>query len=188
MRRLVRMRAAAVSLAALVALVAAFALAAAAPREPEECAEGGVSGIAPPESLRAAGDGVTHAEIQQVASRLICICGCGNMVLADCECGVAAKDKQRIRALIAEGQGPDQIVAAFVASDGEQRLAAPTKSGFNLIAWVAPFVALVLGGTFLGWVIRSWTRRKPPPPAERPLTAEQSEYRARLDEELRRGA
>jgi len=156
----------------------------------EECAEGGVSGTAPPESLAITGGGITLARVNEVADRLICICGCGNMVLGDCECGVAAKDKARIHTLLAEGKSPDAVVAIFVADDGEQRLAAPTKQGFNLVAWVAPFAALALGGTFLGWVLRSWTKRAPKaaPRPERPAAPEDSAYRERLDEELRREA
>ena len=183
-----------IRIAALAALLAALPVAASAvppgAEAPEDCAEGGVSGIAPADSLPAAADGVTLARVNEVAARLICICGCGNMVLDDCECGEAAADKRKIRGLLAEGKGPDEVVAAFVAADGELRLAAPTKEGFNLVVWVAPFVALVLGGTFLGWVLRSWTRRRPPaaPRATPAVSPEDAAYRARLDEELRRGA
>jgi cytochrome c-type biogenesis protein CcmH len=179
-----------VALAALAAAVFAAAPAPAWADDTDECAEGGVSGTAPPESLSITGGGISLAQVNAVADRLICICGCGNMVLGDCECGVAAKDKARIHTLLAEGKSPDAVVAIFVEDDGEQRLAAPTKQGFNLVAWVAPFVALVLGGTFLGWVLRSWTRRapKPAPGTGRPAAPEDSPYRERLDEELRRGA
>ena len=179
----------ATGLAGLALAASAFAAEPQAPAK-EECSVGGVSGTASAESLAAVGAGASHEQVNAVAGRMICLCGCGNMVLSDCECSEATKDKSRIRALLAAGKPPEAVVAAFVAADGEQRLAAPTKKGFNLVVWIAPFAALVLGGTFLGWLLRSWTRRRPAAPAraERPVAPEDPAYRARLEEELRRGA
>jgi cytochrome c-type biogenesis protein CcmH len=154
----------------------------------DNCAVGGVSGTAPAEPLGAGEEAVSLERVNEAASKMICTCGCGNMVLSDCECGEAAQDKQKIRRLLAEGKGPEEIVAVFVSEEGEIRRAAPTKKGFNLIVWVAPFVALVLGGTFLGWVLRSWTRRKPPSPGPHEVHPLSKEDRDRLDDELRRGA
>ena len=39
-----------------------------------------------------------------------------------------------------------QIIAIFRAQYGEKVLSAPTTQGFNLLAWVMPFAAIVAGG------------------------------------------
>ena len=76
---------------------------------------------------------------------------------------------------------------SFVAEYGEVVLAAPTKKGFNLTAWVLPFVMLVVGGGVVRAVIRRWSRpeaRMASGP-DRPSTAEDAEYQARVERELK---
>ena len=67
----------------------------------------------------------------------------------------------RPRSLITErwrqGQTPDEIIEYFVATYGEKVLAAPTKSGFNIVAWVTPFVVLIVGTAAVFLVARTWS-------------------------------
>jgi len=66
-------------------------------------------------------------------------------------------------------------------------LSAPTKFGFNLTAWVMPFIALVAGGVGVRKVIYSWVGKK-----EKIVTQEDTEektvtsekYSKRLQDEL----
>jgi len=46
---------------------------------------------------------------------------------------------------LAKGESATGIVQFFVAQYGEQVLSAPTKKGFNLTAWITPFVAILAG-------------------------------------------
>lgn len=85
----------------------------------------------------------------EITQGLTCTCGC-NMVVSACEgsmeCTVAKKITDKVEKMIAQGQSKAQIIQYFVDTEGERILAAPTKKGFNLIAWILPFLAVLLGG------------------------------------------
>lgn len=89
---------------------------------------------------------ITVGEITQA---LTCTCGC-NMVVSACEgameCSAAKQITDEVAQRLAEGQSKDEIIKYFVGVFGERILAAPTKQGFNLSAWILPFLAIVLGG------------------------------------------
>ena len=77
----------------------------------------------------------------------------------------------------------------MVQNYGEQLLAAPTKKGFNLTAWVTPFLAFFAGAGLVGFVIHRWGSRESLLSSE--LDTSQKEYLehkhgAKLEEELRR--
>src|SRR4029077_3752580 len=76
---------------------------------------------------------------QQAEGRLMCYCGCSDLPVRVCTCGTADSIRQEIASRLGNGETPDQVVAAFVAQHGEQMRSAPTKSGFDLVAWVTPF-------------------------------------------------
>ena len=84
---------------------------------------------------------------QEVEEALTCQCGCG-LTVHSCnhlQCGFAVPAKQTIVEQVSQGAGKEEVVATFVARYGEKVLSAPTTSGFNLAAWLTPFLA-VLGG------------------------------------------
>ena len=87
--------------------------------------------------------------VGEIAQGLTCTCGC-NMVVGACEgsmeCTVAKQITGEVSNLLAKGQTKDEIIRYFVEKNGERILAAPTKRGFNLTAWIMPFLALILGG------------------------------------------
>lgn len=90
-----------------------------------------------------------------IARELICTCGCGKM-LNVCEMESAKQMKELIGEKMAQGETKDQIIAYFVAQYGEKVLAAPTKKGFNLIAWITPLVAIAIGAGIIYLVIAKW--------------------------------
>ena len=88
------------------------------------------------------------------------------------------------------------MVAAFVARHGEKILSAPTKEGFNLLAWATPFAVLLAAGATLVLVIRRWSAHGAgagaPAPGDPvaagapPLSsARESELRKRIEREIR---
>lgn len=85
----------------------------------------------------------------EITNGLACTCGC-NMVVSACEgsmeCSVAKQITDQVTQMVNEGQSKDEIIRSFVKKYGERILAAPTKKGFNLMAWIMPFLALMLGG------------------------------------------
>ena len=96
--------------------------------------------------------------LDDISSNLICPCGCGKM-LDVCEMESARQMRVLIGEMIDEGQDKDQIINYFVGQYGEKVLAAPSKKGFNLIAWVAPFLVMGLGAGIVYLVIRKWALR-----------------------------
>ena len=61
---------------------------------------------------------------------------------------LAKQMRALVREKLAEGWSRDQILDLFVESYGEDVLASPPKSGFNLLVWVVPPVG-VLGALVL---------------------------------------
>jgi cytochrome c-type biogenesis protein CcmH/NrfF len=97
--------------------------------------------------------------------------------------------RREIAALIESG-GPggrpmtgDEVIARYVAEQGEDILVAPRAQGFNLVAWVGPLVGLVAALLVMGWMVR---RLASPLPAAAgaapagPTAADDELYRERL--------
>ncbi len=123
--------------------------------------------------------------VRDVAAEFVCNCGC-NKLLPDCDMKCGEQIRGVIATKLQEGWGKPRIVALLVQGYGEQLLAAPTKRGFNLTAWVTPFLALGAGALAISLAIRQWARGYPG--AASPQTPEVADdpYLARLEEELRR--
>ncbi len=96
--------------------------------------------------------------VEDISSNLICPCGCGKM-LDVCEMESARQMRVLIKEMIDEGQDKDQIINYFVDQYGEKVLAAPSKKGFNLVAWIAPFLVMGLGAAIVYLVIVKWALR-----------------------------
>lgn len=129
--------------------------------------------------------------VHEVASELMCQCGCA-LTVAACQesmtCNIADSMVQEIQRRIDAGESKQEILNAFAAVYGEQVLASPRKSGFSLTVWVAPFLALALGGVVVSALVWAWVRRRPAPVGAEVL-AESSDdldlYGKQVDEELR---
>ena len=81
--------------------------------------------------------------------------------------------------------GGTDILQDFVSQYGEKVLAAPTKSGFNLTAWILPFAALLIAGILVTSVIRTWVRTSQENPVpETPVVSSDPQIRERLKREL----
>jgi cytochrome c-type biogenesis protein CcmH len=52
--------------------------------------------------------------------------------------------------------GRSQIIGLFQAKYGEKILSAPTSEGFNLLAWVMPFGAVLAGCFIIVIAISRW--------------------------------
>jgi len=94
-----------------------------------------------------------------IEEHLMCYCGCTDLTVRVCNCGVAAGIKDDIRDRLAKGQSPDEVEAAYVARYGEQIRSAPTRSGFNLLAWIMPFAVVLAAGAAIVVLVRRWGTR-----------------------------
>lgn len=97
------------------------------------------------------------AMLADLENALMCKCDdkCGK-VLMNCTCSTAAKTRKKFTKMLESGITVDQIIAQQVAMHGETVLSSPTKSGFNLTAWVMPFGVLLVGGVGLRKLLNNW--------------------------------
>jgi cytochrome c-type biogenesis protein CcmH len=104
------------------------------------------------------GSSAPTSRLNTLSHHLMCQCGCAQ-VLGECDhVGCPDRDKElaELSSAIDSGLGDQQILDAFAAKYGETVLAAPRTTGFDLVAWIAPFAvfAAALLGTIL--LIRRW--------------------------------
>jgi cytochrome c-type biogenesis protein CcmH len=110
----------------------------------------------------AASDPSPH--FHDIGHRLMCICGCGQILLECNHVGCSSSDGMRneLSAALARGDSDSLVQKAFVQKYGPTVLAAPTKTGFDRTVWIMPFVVLVLGLTWVIHLARTW-RNHPTP-------------------------
>jgi cytochrome c-type biogenesis protein CcmH len=125
-------------------------------------------------------------ELRRVLESILCQCGC-NLTAYACEgsmpCDVSAQMRTDAERMFASGMDADGAIAAFAADYGEGVLAAPTKSGFNLMAWVLPFLVLGGGGLVVAFAVRGW-RPKPDAATSAPKPQADPRYLAEIEREL----
>ena len=133
-----------------------------------------------------------------ITSQLICPCSCGE-ILSGCVCETGKTMQGFVSDELKAGKSKDQITASLVSKYGEVILGAPKAEGFNLVVWIAPFAATLIGFLIAGFVLRRWVHRRaglalatpgPGGPAgsgPRSATSQQDAeaYRAKAEEELR---
>lgn len=95
---------------------------------------------------------------QAIEGAMMCYCGCADLTVRVCTCGTADAIRADIARRLAAGETPEQVLAAYVAQHGEKIRSAPTKSGFNLLAWTMPFIVLFASGAGLILLVRKWQK------------------------------
>ena len=126
------------------------------------------------------------AALSEIEKGLMCYCGCAGMVLSSCQCATAEKMRANIQSKLDQGVPPERIIQDYVAMYGEKILSAPTKRGFNLTAWIAPFVGVAAGLVFLYFIAREFVRRGRKRLADAVHSGEiPAQMRVELDEELK---
>jgi cytochrome c-type biogenesis protein CcmH len=132
--------------------------------------------------------GNTDARFKDLGHRMMCTCGCGQILLECNHVGCTSSDKMRnqLQAALDKGDNDDLVLQGFVQDYGPTVIAAPTATGFNKVAWIMPFVVLALGIAFVTWLVRSWKDRPAPALADGiaiPQSGELDDFRARARKE-----
>ncbi len=127
------------------------------------------------------------ATVEEVASNLICPCGCDNMIVSSCVCGTAAQLRAEISDKLAAGMTAEQIWDEFVRRYGQKILATPPAEGFHLTVWVLPFLAVFTAGWLLTRILRRWAAspKADSPSSEPAAIIEDNELLRKMQEELR---
>jgi len=146
--------------------------------------------LAPPASSK------PRDPVHEITSEIICPCSCGE-VLSGCTCDTGKAMQATVENGIKTGKSKKAIVSALVSQYGEVIRGAPKAEGFNLIVWVAPFAATLLGFAIAFWILRRWVSRRRalvaagapdrtiPFPSGRSPEGDLDALRARAEEELR---
>lgn len=130
----------------------------------------------------------TPNEINEIARDLWCPL-CNGVRLDNCELQACVQMREVISEKLAAGASKEQIKAYFVTQYGDVVLGAPSSQGFNVVVWLLPALAAVVG---VGWLIYfvTTTRRRsavqtaaagPPTPGAR-----EDEYLRRVEDELKK--
>lgn len=108
--------------------------------------------------------------VNTLGHQMMCMCGC-NQILAECNhvgCSYSTKMLAQIREAVARGDSDSAIKKMMVDQYGTVVLAAPTTKGFDIVAWIMPFVIFLLSLGAVVFVIKTWKNRKPPTPPSPP--------------------
>ena len=118
-------------------------------------------------------------EVNRVARQLYCPV-CENVPLDVCPTQACADWRADIRDKLALGWTDEQIKAYFAQQYGDRVLARPPARGLNLVVYIVPPLALLLGGFLLYRYLTG--RRTISMAAASPAPA--SDYQAQLEKEL----
>jgi cytochrome c-type biogenesis protein CcmH/NrfF len=139
-----------------------------------------VAAIAP----AAAAGAESRASLPDIEDEVMCpICG---TLLELSQSPQAQRERVFIRRLIARGESKQQVKDALVAEYGQEVLAVPDDSGFDLTAYLVPVLAFAAAAIALAFGILRWRRSAgggPRPPGPTALKGEEAE---RLDADLAR--
>lgn len=109
---------------------------------------------------------MTDAQRDDLEHQIHCQCGCNLDVYTcrttDFACSVSPAMHADVMGLVAGGHTAPEILGAFRAVYGEKVLMAPLKSGFNLVGYTMPFVALGTGAVVVAALLKRWKSRTPP--------------------------
>ncbi len=148
---------------------------------------GGVVKAQEPDPSTGSGQGLPYdeEEAQAIDRSLMCpVCPAETIDQSRVE--LAAQMRGLVREMLAQGASRDEILDFFVERYGPRVLAAPPKSGVNLLAWILPIVgvvaALLLAGLVILWSMASGGGREPA--AGPPLEDELEQYLEVIDRDL----
>jgi cytochrome c-type biogenesis protein CcmH len=124
-------------------------------------------------------------QIRRVGDKLACLCGSCKNTVATCQmlqCHYSLPAREKIAKLQAQGMSDREIIDVFVKEHGLRALAAPPAEGFNLLAWLMPFAAILFG---LGAIWLFIQRFRRPAAAVELDQALLNRYSQQIDEEFR---
>ena len=97
-----------------------------------------------------------QTSVSEISSEVMCpVCG---TLLELAEAPQAQRQKAFIGRLVREGRSKEQIKDALVAEYGEEVLALPRGSGFDLSAYLVPIVAFAVALIALAIAVLRWRR------------------------------
>ena len=103
---------------------------------------------------------MTPAQRDDLEHQIHCQCGCNLDVYTcrttDFACSVSPAMHADVMGLVGGGHSAQEILDAFKSVYGEKVLMAAVRSGFNLVGYTMPFVALGVGAIGVAALLRRW--------------------------------
>jgi cytochrome c-type biogenesis protein CcmH len=130
-----------------------------------------------------------YDRINDIAKDLNCPT-CTGINLSDCRTLTCEQWKEKISDLVTDGYSDEEVLDYFSTRYGTQVLQEPPRSGFTLILWVLPVIAILAGGAWLAYVIRGWRKDEPTPvavgssPAEGAKPTPPDDYLSQVERDL----
>ena len=128
--------------------------------------------------------GYDEEEALSIDRMLICpVCPAETIDQAQVE--LSRQMRRIVREMLAQGASREEILDFFVDRYGPEVLAAPPRSGFNLLAWVIPAAGVLAGVVAVPLIIWSMARRGRPLASGPPLMEDDLEpYLDAVDRDL----
>jgi cytochrome c-type biogenesis protein CcmH len=130
--------------------------------------------------------GADNSRFENLGGKIMCSCGCGQMLLKCNHVGCPNSDKmiRQLRAQVAKTDSDEAVLQFFREQWGVTAVVEPGRHGFELIVWVLPFAGLGLGLFLVIVIVRKW-RLKPAEikPADVKLDPHLEALRARARQE-----
>ena len=107
------------------------------------------------------GAGDDSARIDRLGHQLMCVCGC-NQVLLECNhvgCSYSTRMRDELTAAVTRGDGDNGVLQWFIQTYGTTVLTVPTNRGFSRMAWIMPYLALVVGIALVVFIVLAWKKR-----------------------------
>ncbi len=95
------------------------------------------------------------ARAAEVAAELRCPV-CRNQSVLESNAELSREMQDVVRERLAAGETPEEVKAYFVSRYGEWILLKPPAQGINLVVYLLPLVALLLGAAILRGRLRKW--------------------------------
>ena len=115
-----------------------------------------------------------EARARSLFRELRCVV-CQNESIDDSQAEIAGDIRKIVRTQVAAGQSDEQVIAYLVQRYGEFVLLKPTLSAGNLVLWLTPFLAVLLGGGYL------WIKSRQPAVEDQGLTEEEQKALEEMD-------
>lgn len=105
------------------------------------------------------------ALVIDIERKIRCTCGCNLSVYTcrttDFSCTVSPAMHRLVLARLDSGMTEAQVLASFEKQYGEMIFMTPPRRGFNWVAYITPFVGLLVGIGLVTALVRRWFRVAP---------------------------
>jgi cytochrome c-type biogenesis protein CcmH len=126
------------------------------------------------------------ARFENVGGKIMCTCSCGQMLLK-CNhvgCPNSAKMIGQLRSQLVKTDDDEKVLQFFRDEWGVTTVVEPGHHGFELLAWILPFVGLAVGLLLVLVIVRKWSLKPAPVnPMDVQLDPQLEAFRARARKE-----